>query len=67
MGFGLGYVAQVSSNLAWVLLTHHSVAWVSVGTYYATNLTLQWRLPLALATVGPLGLLIGLPFVPGEL
>jgi hypothetical protein len=42
----------------------HRVAWVSVATYYATNQTLQWRLPLALASVGPLGLLAGLPFIP---
>lgn len=41
-------------------------AWLSVGTYYSTNLTLSWRLPLALACVGPLGLLAGLPFVPGK-
>ena len=44
-----------------------SCAWLSVGTYYSTNLTLSWRLPLALACVGPLGLLAGLPFVPGKL
>ncbi|RVX66768.1 hypothetical protein B0A52_08961 [Exophiala mesophila] len=49
MGFGVGYCV---------------VAFVSVGTYYSTNPTLQWRLPLALAAVGPLGLLLGLPFVP---
>ncbi|OAL40692.1 hypothetical protein AYO20_00428 [Fonsecaea nubica] len=49
MGFGIGYVA---------------VAWVSVATYYAENATLQWRLPLALACVGPLGLLVGIYFVP---
>jgi hypothetical protein len=36
-----------------------------VATYYATNQTLQWRLPLALAAVGPLGMLLGLPFIPG--
>ncbi|OQV04558.1 hypothetical protein CLAIMM_09418 [Cladophialophora immunda] len=49
MGFGIGYVA---------------VAWVSVATYFAKNETLQWRLPLALACVGPLGLLVGIYFVP---
>ncbi|EXJ68554.1 uncharacterized protein A1O5_08347 [Cladophialophora psammophila CBS 110553] len=49
MGFGLGYVA---------------VAWVSVATYFAKNATLQWRLPLALSCVGPLGLLVGIYFVP---
>ena len=39
--------------------------WASVGCYHATNLTLSWRLPLALACVGPLVLLSGLPFIPG--
>ncbi len=48
------------------LLTERRVAWVSVGTYFASNLNLQWRLPLALACVGPLGLLAGLPFIPGQ-
>lgn len=42
------------------------VAWVSVGSFYAKNQTLQWRMPLALACVGPLLLLCGLPFVPGK-
>ena len=41
-----------------------SNSWISFGTAYATNLTLAWRLPLALACVGPLLLLIGLPFIP---
>ncbi|KIV79067.1 hypothetical protein PV11_06654 [Exophiala sideris] len=49
MGFGLGFVA---------------VGWVSVATFYAHNETLVWRLPIALACVGPLGLLAGLYFVP---
>jgi len=44
----------------------NSCAWISVGTYYATDLTLSWRLPLSLACVGPLSLLSGLPFVPGK-
>lgn len=67
MGFGLGYVAYVSvrfdndSPLIFVL----RVAWVSVASYYAKNETLAWRLPLALACVGPLGLLAGIYFVPG--
>jgi hypothetical protein len=27
---------------------------------------MQWRLPLALACVGPLGLLAGIAFIPGQ-
>ncbi|KAK7887649.1 hypothetical protein LTR67_009550 [Exophiala xenobiotica] len=49
MSFGMGYF---------------TCAWISVGCYFATNTTVQWRMPLALACVGPLALLIGLPFVP---
>lgn len=40
---------------------------MSVGCYFASNLTLSWRLPLALACVPPLPLLFGLRYVPGEL
>lgn len=43
-----------------------SCAWVSFASYYASSMTVQWRLPLALSCIGPLGLLIGLPFVPGK-
>ena len=48
------------------VLTVDSVAWVSVATYFAKNESLQWRLPLALACIGPLGLLCGIWFVPGQ-
>jgi hypothetical protein len=46
------------------VLIKYRVGWISVGSYYAKNAALQWRLPLALAAVGPLILLIGLPFIP---
>ncbi|KAL6246482.1 hypothetical protein RBB50_006719 [Rhinocladiella similis] len=49
MSFGMGYF---------------TCAWISVGCYFATNSTVQWRMPLALACIGPLALLIGLPFIP---
>jgi hypothetical protein len=45
---------------------HHSCAWISIGTYYAKSFNVQVRVPLALAMVGPLALLIGLPFIPGR-
>ncbi len=69
MGFGLGYTAYVTiprSTRCTCADDFFSVAWVSVGTYFAKNETLQWRLPLALATLGPLGLLVGIWFVPGQ-
>jgi hypothetical protein len=43
-----------------------SCAWISVGTYFAVDQTLQWRMPLALACIGPLAMIIGLPFIPGQ-
>lgn len=43
-----------------------SDAYVSLATYYAPDLTVQWRLPLGIACVGPIVLLIGLPFIPGK-
>lgn len=47
------------------LIAKSRCSWISIGTYYASNLTVQWRVPLAMACVGPLALLIGLPFIPG--
>jgi hypothetical protein len=57
--------AELSSTVGQYSDIWDSCAWVSVGAYHATNITLQWRLPLALACFGPLALLIGLPFIPG--
>ncbi|KIX02609.1 uncharacterized protein Z518_08551 [Rhinocladiella mackenziei CBS 650.93] len=65
-GFGLGMlICLVPLYLTEVAPPHRrGCAWISIGTYYATNLTVQWRVPLALACIGPLALLIGLPFIP---
>ncbi|ETI27393.1 hypothetical protein G647_09583 [Cladophialophora carrionii CBS 160.54] len=49
LSFGMGYV---------------TCAWLSIGTYYAKEFNIQVRVPLALAMVGPLALLAGLPFIP---
>ncbi|CAK7215420.1 hypothetical protein SCUCBS95973_002466 [Sporothrix curviconia] len=40
------------------------VAWISFGTHYATNETVQWRVPLALACVAPIAQAIGVWFIP---
>lgn len=40
------------------------VGWISVATYYSPNQVLQWRLPLALAVLPPLGICIGVWWVP---
>ncbi|KAJ9614304.1 hypothetical protein H2200_002440 [Cladophialophora chaetospira] len=53
---------QFSTGIGYIICSFGSI-----GCYHATNRTLSWRLPLALACVGPLGLLIGLLFVPGDL
>ncbi|KIX92910.1 uncharacterized protein Z520_11386 [Fonsecaea multimorphosa CBS 102226] len=39
-------------------------SFASIGCYHSTNLSLSWRLPLACACIGPLGLLAGLFFIP---
>lgn len=44
----------------------YSVGWISIACYHASDLTLSWRLPLALASVPPLALLAGLSFVSGK-
>ncbi|KAL2802329.1 general substrate transporter [Aspergillus granulosus] len=51
-------------NTSCISMGYFVCAWISVGTYYAVNETLRWRLPLALACVGPLAMIIGLPFIP---
>ncbi|OAG35679.1 hypothetical protein AYO21_10150 [Fonsecaea monophora] len=40
------------------------VGWISLGTYYAQNPSVQWRLPLALACIGPLVMFVGSFFIP---
>ncbi|KAJ0423083.1 general substrate transporter [Aspergillus carlsbadensis] len=51
-------------NTSCISMGYFVCGWISVGTYYAVNETLQWRMPLALACVGPLAMIIGLPFIP---
>jgi MFS family permease len=40
------------------------VGWVSLGTFYAKNKSVQWRLPLALACLAPIAMVIGAFFIP---
>ena len=46
-------------------MSPNSCAFISLGTYNSKDLVLQWRMPLGLSCVGPLALLIGIPFIPG--
>ncbi|EPE08408.1 general substrate transporter [Ophiostoma piceae UAMH 11346] len=50
-----GFLVVVGYNLA---------AFTGLGSYFATNPQLQWRLPLALQVVAPLVLALGSPMVP---
>lgn len=38
--------------------------WVSYGAYFARNMALQWRLPLAIQIIAPLLLICGSPWLP---
>ena len=45
-------------------LTPYRSAWVGYGAYFATNPTVQWRLPLGISCLAPLVLLIGTYWIP---
>ncbi len=65
--YTLGYATYASCfSVLSGLADLGSCGWISVGCYHATNLTLSWRLPLALACVPPLLLFIGLFLIPGR-
>ncbi|OAL22035.1 hypothetical protein AYO20_11271 [Fonsecaea nubica] len=49
VGFSLGYLSS---------------AWIGYGTYFTTNNTVQWRMPLCLAPLAPLGLVIVCYWIP---
>ena len=70
LSFGMGYVMFVSrvTNLVNEKANPdcYRVGWIAIACYHASNLTLSWRLPLALATVPPMALLAGLSFVSGR-
>ncbi|KAG0707359.1 general substrate transporter [Suillus ampliporus] len=42
----------------WIVLGYTIASWVGVGTFYSANLSFQWRFPLALQCIFPLGLLL---------
>lgn len=69
LSFGMGYFMYVpclAMRQPSKLTRTVSCSWISIGTYYAKTFNVQVRVPLALAMVGPLALLIGLPFIPGK-
>lgn len=69
VGFAMGYLVYVLVYLAHYTWTNAriSCSWVGYGASFSTNLTLQWRLPLALAALAPLilsGLVWAVPESP---
>ncbi|KAF8444568.1 general substrate transporter [Boletus edulis BED1] len=54
----------VGQHGAWIVLGYTIAGWVGVGTYYSSNMSFQWRFPLALQCVCPLALLCCSPWVP---
>ncbi|KZO90717.1 general substrate transporter [Calocera viscosa TUFC12733] len=54
----------VGQHGAWIVVGYAVASWVGVGTFYSTNLSFQWRFPIAVGCIWPLGLLIFSPWVP---
>ncbi|KAH7910574.1 general substrate transporter [Hygrophoropsis aurantiaca] len=54
----------VGQHGAWIVLGYAIASWVGVGTYYSSNLSFQWRFPLALQCASPLALICCSPWVP---
>jgi len=38
--------------------------WVGAGTYYSSNLSFQWRFPIALSIIPPFALALCAPWIP---
>ncbi|EJU04820.1 MFS general substrate transporter [Dacryopinax primogenitus] len=49
---------------AWIVVGYAIASWVGVATFYSSNLSFQWRFPIAVGYLWPLGLLICSPWVP---
>ncbi|KAG1719299.1 general substrate transporter [Suillus lakei] len=54
----------VGQHGAWIVFGYAIASWVGVGTFYSSNLSFQWRFPLALQCIFPLGLFCCSPWVP---
>ncbi|TKA52875.1 hypothetical protein B0A49_11489 [Cryomyces minteri] len=54
----------VGQHGTWIVFGYALAGWVGVATYYSTNLSLQWRLPIALSCLPPLALLLCSPWIP---
>jgi len=54
----------VGQHGTWIVLGYAIAGWVGVGTYYSSNLSFQWRFPIAVACLPPLALLACSPWIP---
>ncbi|KAK4936073.1 hypothetical protein LTR10_022975 [Elasticomyces elasticus] len=54
----------VGQHGTWIVMGYAIAGWVGAGTYYSSNLSFQWRFPIALSIVPPLALAICSPWVP---
>ena len=54
----------VGQHGTWIVTGYALAGWVGVGTYYSSNLSFQWRFPIALSILPPLALLCCSPWVP---
>ncbi|KEF63824.1 uncharacterized protein A1O9_01802 [Exophiala aquamarina CBS 119918] len=54
----------VGQHGTWIVLGYAVAGWVGAGTYYSSNLSFQWRFPIALAILPPLALALCSPWIP---
>ncbi|TAQ87445.1 hypothetical protein B7494_g4225 [Chlorociboria aeruginascens] len=54
----------VSLNGVLIVVAYTLAGWIGVACYFAENVKLQWRLPLALQTLWPLLILAVIPWIP---
>ena len=54
----------VGQHGTWIVMGYAIAGWVGAGTYYSSNLSFQWRFPIALSIVPPLALALCAPWIP---
>jgi len=54
----------VGQHGTWIVFGYALAGWVGVGTYYSSNLSFQWRFPIALSCLPPLALALCSPWIP---
>jgi MFS family permease len=54
----------VGQHGTWIVAGYAIAGWVGAGTYYSSNLSFQWRFPIALSIVPPLALALCAKWIP---